>query len=94
MRDLHAALSGVPPRICVEAPITEVTIYKALDAHTEKTHEAVLCSIHCLRMLQLPAFYGSSPGVTDEDPTVGVNLIGWNSVEVRRDPAPSRLYGN
>ena len=63
------------------------------DTHVEEGHQASLTAIRRIRSLQPPGFCGSSSGVTDEDPAVGVHIAGWNNVEVRRDPEPSGLHG-
>ena len=93
MRDHHVALSGTP-LLSIEAPITEIDNYKTLDTHIEEGHKAVLRVVRRVLSLQAPGFIGSSYCVTDEDPTVGIYVSGWNSVEVRHGPEPSHLYGN
>ena len=87
-------MSGTPPQLCVKTPVNEVAIFKTHDAHVEEGHEAAFAAIRRIRSLQPPGFTGSSAGVTDEDPTVGVHISGWNSIEVRHDPEPPRLHGN
>ncbi|KAH8978443.1 hypothetical protein EDB92DRAFT_2108023 [Lactarius akahatsu] len=80
VRDLYAPLSG-DPQLCVEAPVTDVAIFKAHEARIEKMHETAHSAVHLLRSLQLQGFTGSSLGVTHEDPSVGIYFSGWNSVE-------------
>ncbi|KAH9162053.1 hypothetical protein EDB89DRAFT_2027606 [Lactarius sanguifluus] len=80
VRDLHVPLSGTP-QLCVEAPVTEVDIYKAHGARIEETHEMAHSGMRHLRSLQPQGFTGSSYGVTHEDPSVGVYIAGWKSVE-------------
>ncbi|KAH9164806.1 hypothetical protein EDB89DRAFT_387372 [Lactarius sanguifluus] len=91
VRDLHVPLSGTP-QLCVEAPVTEVDIYKAHGARIEETHEMAHSGMRHLRSLQPQGFTGSSYGVTHEDPSVGVYIAGWNSVEVRRDTETPCLW--
>ena len=85
VRVFQVALSGTP-QLWVKAPFTEVGIFKMLDTHIEKGHEMALAAVRRIRSLQPPGFTGSSFGVPEEDPAVGVYIAGWNSVEVRRDP--------
>ncbi|KAH9164287.1 hypothetical protein EDB89DRAFT_2017801 [Lactarius sanguifluus] len=93
VRDLYASLSG-NPQLCVEAPVTEVDIFKAQEARIEKMHETLHNTVHFLWLLQPQGFAGSSPSVTCEDPLVGIYFGGWNSVEVRRDTGTSRPCEN
>ncbi|KAH9069665.1 hypothetical protein EDB83DRAFT_2314341 [Lactarius deliciosus] len=67
--------------LCVEAPVTAVDIYKAFGTCTEETHQMAHNAIRHIRSLQPQGFTGSSHGVTHEDPSVGVYVAGWNSVE-------------
>ncbi|KAH9055705.1 hypothetical protein EDB87DRAFT_1283397 [Lactarius vividus] len=80
VRDLYAPLSGTP-QLCVEAPVTEVDIYKTHEAHIEEAHEMAHSAMHHLRSLQPHGFTGSGYGVLREDRSVGVYFAGWNSVE-------------
>ena len=86
-------MSGTP-QLWVKAPFTVVGIFKMLDTHIEEGHEATITAIQRIRLLQPPGLYGCSYGVAGEDPTVGVYIVGWNSVEVRRNPEPPRLHGH
>ncbi|KAH8999851.1 hypothetical protein EDB86DRAFT_2907780 [Lactarius hatsudake] len=80
VRDLYAPLSG-NPQLGVEAPVTEVGIFKAHEARIEKMHETLHSTVHQLWLLQPQGFIGSSLGMTHEDPSVGIYFGGWNSVE-------------
>ncbi|KAH9164292.1 hypothetical protein EDB89DRAFT_2017828 [Lactarius sanguifluus] len=80
VRDLYAPLSG-DPQLCVEAPITEVDVYRVHGARIEEAHEVGHSAMHHLRSLQPQGFTGSSYGVVHEDPSIGVYFAGWNSVE-------------
>ncbi|KAH8982479.1 hypothetical protein EDB86DRAFT_2970699 [Lactarius hatsudake] len=80
MRDLYASLSG-NPQLCVEAPVTEIDIFKAHEARIEKMHETLHSTLHLARLLQPQGLIGSSHGMTHEDPLVGIYFGGWNSVE-------------
>ncbi|KAH9017798.1 hypothetical protein EDB84DRAFT_1679464 [Lactarius hengduanensis] len=79
VRDLYAPLSG-NAQLCVEAPITEVDVYKVHVAHIEE-HEIGHSAMHLIQSLQPQGFTGSSYGVVHEDPSIGVYFAGWNSVE-------------
>ncbi|KAH8982464.1 hypothetical protein EDB86DRAFT_2970526 [Lactarius hatsudake] len=80
VRDLHVPLSGTP-QLCVEAPVTAVDFYKAYGTCIEETHQMAQSAIRHIRSLHPQGFTGSSYGVTREDPSVGVYIAGWNSVE-------------
>ncbi|KAH9055709.1 hypothetical protein EDB87DRAFT_1283539 [Lactarius vividus] len=80
VRDLYAPLSG-NPQLCVEAPITEVDIYKAHEARIERMYETLHSTVHLLWSLRPQGLTGSSLGVTHEDPSVGIYFGGWNTVE-------------
>ncbi|KAI9435970.1 hypothetical protein H4582DRAFT_492634 [Lactarius indigo] len=80
VRDLHAPLSGTP-QLCIEAPVTEVDIYKAQESRVEETHEIARSTIRHLWSLKPQGLIGSTFGVTHGDPSVGVYFGGWNAVE-------------
>ena len=93
VRDLHVPLSGAP-QPCIEAPVTEIDIYKTRDTNIEETHELARLTVYHIRSLQPPGFHGVGFGVPDEDPAIGVYLAGWDAVEVRREmqnAAPVKL---
>jgi hypothetical protein len=39
--------------------------------------------MHIVQSLKPTGFHGSTHGVTLEDPTVGIHIAGWNTVQVR-----------
>lgn len=80
VRDFHAPLSG-SPQLYVEAPVTVVDLYKTQDSRVQETHEMTRSAFQHFWSLQPPGFTGFSSGVAHEDPTVGVCLAGWNSIE-------------
>jgi hypothetical protein len=82
VRDIHVPVSGAP-QPCIEAPVTAVDIYITHDTNKEKAHEVAHTTINLLRSLKPTGFHGSSYGVTLEDPTVGLYIAGWNTVQVR-----------
>ena len=73
------------PLSCFEAPITEVDILRTDDTHIEEMHGVARSTVHLIQSMQPPGFHGSSYGVQVEDPTVGVYMAGWDTVEVRRE---------
>jgi len=79
VRDIHVPVSGTPQPYM--APVTEVSIYTTHDSRIEKTHKEARAMIHLLRSLKPTGFHGSVDGVTLEDPTVGLYIAGWNTVQ-------------
>jgi hypothetical protein len=80
--DFRVSLSGVEHFVL--APYTQVLIYKTPDTGIlEEVHEAARDVINIIRSLQPPGFHGSTYGITLDDPTLGVYIAGWRSVEVR-----------
>ena len=67
----------------MEAPVTAVDIYTTHDTDKEKAHKVAHNAIHLLRSLKPTGLHGSTYGVTLEDPTVGLHITGWNTVQVR-----------
>jgi hypothetical protein len=84
VRDIHVPVSGAP-QPCIEAPVTEVDIYTTHrdDTSKEKAHEVARTTNHLLPSLKPTGFHGATYGVTLEDPTVGIYIVGWNTVQVR-----------
>jgi hypothetical protein len=81
VRDVRVSLTGVETFIL--APFTQVLLYKTPDTGIEEVHEAARDVINIIRSLQPPGFHGSTYGITLDDPTLGVYVAGWRSVEVR-----------
>ncbi|KAN0128862.1 hypothetical protein V8E53_013360 [Lactarius tabidus] len=78
--DFRVSLSGVEHFVL--APYTQVLIYKTPDTGIlEEVHEAARDVINIIRSLQPPGFHGSTYGITLDDPTLGVYIAGWRSVE-------------
>jgi hypothetical protein len=87
--EVHVHFSGNPLR-ALEAPVTLVVYYKMDDGEVNpdsrpaaETQE-MMRRVTCLEVsLKVPGFVAISWGVATEDGTRGVNLGGWESIEVR-----------
>ncbi|KAH9983280.1 hypothetical protein BJV74DRAFT_626431 [Russula compacta] len=80
VRDMHVRFTGSPRRT-LEVPVTEVDIYRTLEAGAAETHEKVRRIAYRVESLQMRGFIALSWGVDIEDGTMGVNLNGWRSIE-------------
>ncbi|KAH9983277.1 hypothetical protein BJV74DRAFT_851115 [Russula compacta] len=80
MRDLHVRFTGSPRRT-LEVPVTEVDIYRTLEAGAAETHEKARRITHRIESLQMRGFIALSWGVDIEDGTMGATFCGWRSIE-------------
>lgn len=79
--DFHVRFSGNPLRI-LQAPVTEVDIYKTLDEGVEQLQERVQGLAYRIESLQMRGFIALSWGIALEDRTRGAYIGGWRTVEV------------
>lgn len=89
VRDVRVSLTGAEP--FMQAPFTQVLIYKTVDTDIEEAHRVAREVVDVFRSLRTPGFRGSTLGVSTEDPTLGAYIAGWRSVEVRREMETPRL---
>ncbi len=82
MFDTHVRFSGNPRRT-LEAPVTELDIYRTHDAGASETQELIRRLTHRIESLQMQGFIALSWGVSIEDGARGVYLGGWRTIEVR-----------
>ena len=68
--------------------MTEVDIYRTLEAGAAETHEKVRRLTHRVESLQMRGFIALSWGVEIEDGTMGAALCRWWSIEVRTRAPP------
>lgn len=87
--EVHVRFSGNPVR-GIQSPVTEVDFYKTTDERVDpgatpaaETQEMIRRVVYRIETLQSPGFIAISWGVSLEDPTRGVSITGWRSVEVR-----------
>jgi hypothetical protein len=87
--EVHVRFSGGLLR-SIHAPVTEVDFYKTRNEKVDpdatpaaETQEMIRRITYRVESLQSPGFVAMCWGIALEDPTRGVNLNGWRSVEVR-----------
>ncbi|KAH9166892.1 hypothetical protein EDB89DRAFT_2000685 [Lactarius sanguifluus] len=73
--------SGNPLR-CLEAPVTEIDVYRAQAAVAETTQDKIRRLTYRIESLQMPGFIALSWGVALEDVSRGAYIAGWRTVEV------------
>ncbi|KAI0249467.1 hypothetical protein BJV78DRAFT_1227606 [Lactifluus subvellereus] len=78
--DFHVRFSGNPLR-CLEAPVTEVDIYRTEDARAAETQEMVRRLTYRVESLQMQGFIALCWGVPMEDDTRGIYVAGWRTIE-------------
>ena len=75
-------MSGNPQR-CLESPVTEVDVYRLQDEEAEKTQDMIRDLTYRAESLSVNGLLTLSWGPALEDLTRGVNIVGWESIEVR-----------
>jgi hypothetical protein len=81
LHDVHVPFSGNPRRT-LEAPVTEVDIYRTQDAGAATTQGQIRRITYRVESLQMQGFVALSWGVALEDGARGVYLGGWRTIEV------------
>ncbi|KAI9438435.1 hypothetical protein BJY52DRAFT_1323813 [Lactarius psammicola] len=77
---LFVRFSGNPRR-CLEAPVTEVDVYRAQTAGAETTQDKIRRVTYRVESLQVPGFLALSWGVALEDDSRGTYIAGWRTIE-------------
>jgi len=80
LHDVHVPFSGNPRRT-LEAPVTEVDIYRTQDAGAATTQGQIRRITYRVESLQMQGFVALSWGVALEDRARGVYLGGWRTIE-------------
>jgi len=70
------------PRRCLEAPVTEVDVYRTQVEGAETTQDKIRRLTYRIESLMVPGFLGLSWGVALEDISRGVYIAGWRTIEV------------